>query len=266
MRRGSRRRPRSSGSTRRRRPRRKPRIRSDKGGPAMELPTKTPVRSYKTEFKKNESPISEGGLWLNGRKDGIDWCDVLVKDGVAFGEVSRNQVVERRAEQAALGAGIEGAAVGDYDDPTAVLTGQWGPNQCGKVRVFSRNQTDKYFQEVQIRLRHNMKPKFCSGYEVFFRVLDTEAGYAEIVRWNGPVGGWTSLKKLIGKKYGVKDGAIIEASIVGNVITGYLNGQEMISVVDDNIKSGAPGVGFNFGVGTTNADHGVTSFEVHTYD
>ena len=232
----------------------------------MELPKKTPVRSYKTEFKRNESPLSEGGLWLNGRKDGIDWCDVLVKDGVAFGEVSRNQVVERRAEQAALGAGIEGAAVGDYDDPTAVLTGQWGPNQYGKVRVFSRNQTDKYFQEVQIRLRHNMKPKFCNGYEVFFRVLDTEAGYAEIVRWNGPVGGWTSLKKLIGKKYGVKDGDIIEASIVGNLITGYLNGVAMISVVDDNIKSGAPGIGFNFGVGTTNADHGVRSFEVHTYD
>ena len=58
----------------------------------------------------------------------------------------------------------------------------------------------------------------------------------------------------------------IEASIVGNVITGYLNGAEMISVVDDNIKSGAPGIGFNFGVGTTNADHGVRSFEVHTYD
>ena len=232
----------------------------------MELPKKPPVRSYKTEFKKNESPLSEGGLWLNGRKDGIDWCDVLVKDGVAFGEVSRNQVGERRAEQAALGAGIEGAAVGDYDDPTAVLTGQWGPNQYGKVRVFSRNQTDKYFQEVQIRLRHNMKPKFCSGYEVFFRVLDTEAGYAEIVRWNGPVGGWTSLKKLIGKQYGVRDGSIIEASIVGNLITGYLNGQEMISIVDDNIKNGAPGIGFNFGVGTTNADHGVTSFEVHTYD
>ena len=49
----------------------------------MELPKKTPVRSYKTDFRKNESPLSEGGLWLNGRKDGIDWCDVLVKDGHA---------------------------------------------------------------------------------------------------------------------------------------------------------------------------------------
>jgi hypothetical protein len=233
----------------------------------MELPKKTPVRSYKTNFKKDETPISEGGLWLNGRKDGIDWCDVIVKDGVAFGEVSRNQVKEQRAEQATLGAGAAvGAAVGDYDDPTAVLTGQWGPNQYGKVTVFSRNQTNKVFQEVQIRLRHNMKPKSCNGYEVFFRVLDTDEGYAEIVRWNGSVGGWTSLKKLIGKQYGVKHGDVIEASIVGNVITGYLNGVEKIQVVDDNIKSGAPGVGFNFGVGTTNADHGVTFFEVHTYD
>jgi hypothetical protein len=233
----------------------------------MELPKKTPVRSYKTSFKKNETPISEDGLWLNGRKDGIDWCDVIVKNGEAFGEVSRNQVKELRAEQATLGAGAAaGAAVGDYDDPTAVLTGQWGPNQYGKVTVFSRNQTNKVFQEVQIRLRHNMKPKSCNGYEVFFRTLDTDEGYAEIVRWNGPVGGWTSLKKLIGKQFGVKDGDIIEASIVGNLITGYLNGVQKIQVVDDNIKSGTPGIGFNFGVGTTNADHGVTSFEVHTYD
>ena len=67
-------------------------------------------------------------------------------------------------------------------------------------------------------------------------------------------------------KYGVKDGDLIEASIVGNVITGYLNGVKMISVVDDKIKSGAPGIGFNFGVGNTNVDHGLRSFEVHTYD
>ena len=37
----------------------------------MELPKKSPVRSYKTEFKKNETPLSEGGLWLKGRKDGM---------------------------------------------------------------------------------------------------------------------------------------------------------------------------------------------------
>jgi len=232
----------------------------------MELPKKPPVRSYKTEFKRNETPISEGGLWLNGRKDGIDWCDILVRDGVAFGEVSRNQTAERRAEQAALGAGIEGAPVGDYDDPTAVLAGKWGPDQYGKARVFSRNQTDKYFQEVQIRLRHNMSPRSCNGYEVFWRCLRTDEGYAEIVRWNGRVGDFTSLAKLVGRQYGVGDGDLIEASVVGNVITGYVNGVKSISVVDDKIKSGSPGIGCNFGVGNTNIDHGFRSFEVDTYE
>ena len=114
--------------------------------------------------------------------------------------------------------------MGDYDDPTAVLTGSWGPDQYGKARVFSRNQTEKYFQEVQIRLRHNMSANFCNGYEVFLRCLKTEGGYAEIVRWNGPVGGWMSSARLTGLQYGVKDGDLIEASIVGSVITGYLNG------------------------------------------
>jgi hypothetical protein len=232
----------------------------------MELPKKSPVRSYQTDFKLNESPISEGGMWLNGRRDGIDWCDVLVKDGVAHGEVTRMRAAERRAEQASLGAGIEGAPEGDYDDPTAVLTGKWGPDQYAKARVFSRKQTDKYFQEVQIRLRHNMSPNFCNGYEVFFRTLKTEAGYAEIVRWNGPIGGWTSLAKLVGLQYGVKDGDMIEASIVDDVISGYINGVKVISVVDDKIKSGSPGIGFNFGVGDTNVDHGLTHFEVQTYD
>ena len=231
----------------------------------MELPKKSAVRSYKTEFARSEAPISEGGLWLNGRRDGIDWCDVLVRDGVAYGEVSRMRAAERRVEQASLGAGIEGAPVGDYDDPTAVLAGEWGKDQYGRARVFSRNQTDRYFQEVQIRLRHNMSAHFCNGYEVFFRCLKTDAGYAEIVRWNGRNGDFTSLAKLVGLQYGVQDGDLIEASIVGNVITGYLNGARMISVTDDKIASGAPGIGFNFGVGDTNADHGLRYFEVHSY-
>jgi hypothetical protein len=118
---------------------------------------------------------------------------------------------------------------------------------------------------VQIRLRHTMRPSFCSGYEVFFRCLKTDEGYAEIVRWNGKIGDWTSLKRLVGAQYGVQHGDVIEASVVGNVLTGSINGAEVISVVDDVIASGAPGVGFNFGVGDTNVDHGLSSFAVQTF-
>jgi hypothetical protein len=231
-------------------------------------PKGPPVRSYRTSFPASEDPISEGGIWLNGRKDGIDWADVITSSGEVYGAVTRMAVAERRVEQGNLDPAVGGGAApeGDYDDPTAVLAGPWGRNQYAKAEVFSRNPTDEYFQEVEIRLRSTITPHRCTGYEVFFRCLKTEDGYSEIVRWNGTIGDFTSLAKLSGPQYGVKDGDVVEASIVGNVIKGYINGVEMISATDDVFDQGGPGVGFNFFVGDTNVDHGFRYFEVDTYD
>ena len=231
-------------------------------------PEGPPVRSYRTSFPANEDPISEGGIWLNGRKDGIDWADVVTSDGEVYGAVTRMAVAERRVEQGNLAPTTTGgdAPEGDYDDPTAVLAGPWGRNQYAKAEVFSRKPTDQYFQEVEIRLRSTITPHRCTGYEVFFRCLKTEDGYAEIVRWNGKIGDFTSLAKLSGSQYGVEDGDIVEASIAGDVIKGYINGVEMISATDVVFDQGSPGVGFNFFVGDTNVDHGFSYFEVDTYD
>jgi hypothetical protein len=225
------------------------------------------VRSYRTNFEKDEEPISEGGLWLNGRRDGIDWCDVLTRNGVAYGEVSRMNSAERRAEQAFGGATADASAQeGDYDDPAAVLTGTWGRNQAARATVYSRNPTDEYFQEVEIRLRSSIGAHVCDGYEVFWRCSKSAAAYAEIVRWNGKVADFTSLARRVGPEFGVQHGDIVEATIVGNVIRSYVNGVEILSVTDDACTSGSPGVGFNFFVGNTNVDHGFSSFEVDTYD
>ena len=97
---------------------------------------------------------------------------------------------------------------------------------------------------------------------MFWRCLKTPNAYVEIVRWNGKVGDWTSLKKLSGAQYGVKDGDLVEATITGNVIKGFVNGVEVISVTDDTFKEGSPGMGFNYGVGDSNGDFGFTSYEV----
>jgi hypothetical protein len=224
------------------------------------------VRSYTTDFELEENPISEGGMWLNGRSDGIDWADVVTGNGVAYGGETRMDNAERRAEQGNLADADADDPVGDYDDPTAVLSGEWGRNQHGKGRVYSKNPTEEYFQEVQIRLRHTIRANFCSGYEIFFRCLKTDAAYAEIVRWNGPVGDFTSLARRTGAGCGVEDGDLIEATIEGDAIRGLINGVEVISVTDDTFVSGAPGIGFNFGVGDTAKDHGFAHFEVETYD
>jgi hypothetical protein len=224
-------------------------------------------RSYSTNFQFDENPMSEGGIWLNGKTDGIDWADVITKKGRAYGSVTRMAVAERRVEQGNLDPSAEGSAPeGDYDDPTAVLTGAWGRNQHAKGRVFSINPTAQYYQEVELRLRSAISPHVCTGYEVFWRCLKTDEGYAEIVRWNGKVGDFTSLQKLIGPQYGVKHGDLVEATISGNVLKGFINGLEVISAIDDVFDSGSPGIGFNFFVGNTNVDHGFTEFEVDTDD
>lgn len=204
----------------------------------------TPVRSYSTGFQLNEDPISEGGKWINGASDGIDWYNVITRNGVAYGAVSK----------------------GDYTDPTALLTGTWGRNQAARAKVFSRDQTERYYQEVEIRLRSTLAPHRCTGYEVFWRCLKTQNAYVEIVRWNGPVADWTSLRKHTGAQYGVKDGDLVEATIVSNVITGYLNGVEVISATDDTYSAGSPGIGFNYGVGDSNADFGFSHYEVDSYN
>jgi hypothetical protein len=225
------------------------------------------VRSYSTRFEGDEEPISEGRLWLNGRADGIDWCDVLMREGHVFGEVSRMNSAERRAEQAFGGATASADVVeGDYDDPAAVLTGAWGRNQSARATVYSVNPTDDYFQEVEIRLRSSIAANWCDGYEVFWRCSKSAAAYAEIVRWNGKIGDFTSLARRVGPEFGVQHGDTVEATIVGNVIRSFINGVEVLSVHDDAVPAGAPGVGFNFFVGNTNVDHGFSSFEVDTYD
>jgi hypothetical protein len=226
------------------------------------------VRSYSTRFPLDENPISEGGMWINGLTDGIDWADVCTRSGVAYGAVTRMTVAERRAEQGNLEAATpeDATPIGDYDDPTAVLTGSWGKNQVVKATVYSKNPTDRYFQEVEIRLRSTITPHSCTGYEVFWRCLKTEGGYAEIVRWDGKIGDWTSLARKQGPQYGVADGDVVEATIVGNVIRSYINGVEVLSATDDTYDAGSPGIGYNFGVGNTNVDHGFASYEVDTFD
>jgi hypothetical protein len=220
------------------------------------------VRSHRTRFEVDEDPISEGGSWINGLTDGIDWADVVADNGVGHGGKVRMTIAERRAEQ---GDAVD-APIGDYDDPTAVLAGPWGRNQHARATVFSRNQTESYYQEVELRLRTTITPNSCTGYEVFWRCLKTENAYAEIVRWDGTIGSWKSLARGVGPQYGVRNGDVVEATIIGNEIRSYINGVEVLSATDDVYADGSPGVGFNFGCGDTYVDHGFTSFDVDTFD
>ena len=62
---------------------------------------------YSTTFGHPEAPLSEGGMWLNGHADGLDWADVQTIRGLAFGaEIGGSRPEPQK-----------------YDDSTALLKG-----------------------------------------------------------------------------------------------------------------------------------------------
>lgn len=202
---------------------------------------------YSTNFPRAENPIAEGGRWSNGQRDGLDWANVQTVPGLAFGL----EIGGKRPEPQ------------NYDDATALLTGDWGPNQTVQATVFSRHptRTDTMWEEVELRLRSSITPHRCTGYEVMFRCSKIPQAYCNVARWEGALGKFTYLKKLEGAQYGVKTGDVLKASMVGNLLTVYINGTKILEVTDGKFTSGNPGMGFFLAQATgVNRDYGFSTF------
>lgn len=201
--------------------------------------TPEPFKTYATSFPLTENLISENGNWINGQAIGLDWTNVRTSRGLAFGF-------------------DQGAA--SYDDSIAVLTGSWGPDQSAQAAVHSINQNDKLYQEVELLLRFKIAPHSSTGYEVSFKCSKTSGSYVQIVRWNGARGDFDSLNFLSGAQYGVSEGDVVKATIIGSVITGYINGIQVVQVTDATFSTGNPGIGFYAATANTNSDYGFTNF------
>jgi hypothetical protein len=218
--------------------------------PAAARPAPVPsgtAKSYSTKFPNAEDPISEGGKWISGKKAGLDWADVQVTPGFAFGtEIGGNRPAPEK-----------------YDDSTALLTGTWGPNQTVEARVHRINKDkDNIYEEVELRLRSSLSPHNCTGYEVMFRCSKSPKAYCSIARWDGILGAFMMLKQAHGSQYGVADGDVVKASIKGEVITVWLNGVQILQTRDYLFKSGNPGIGFYLeGATGVNKQYGFSSFK-----
>lgn len=202
-------------------------------------------RIYTTNFPHAENPISEGGKWTNGRQDGLDWANVRTAAGRAFGTQS---------------GGVRPAPQ-KYDDSAALLTGEWGPNQTAEATFYAVNQSDRMNEEVELRLRSAFSAHQGTGYEILFRSSMSAQAYCEIVRWNGPLGSFTYLQQAKGPQCGIATGSVVKATIVGNVITAYINGRQVLQATDNTYTNGNPGIGFYVERATgVNCDFGFTSF------
>lgn len=201
------------------------------------------VQSYSTQFPLTEMPISENGHWRNGGTDGLDWHDVSTTPGLAIGHQSGTS----------------------YTDGTALLTGTWAPDQTVEAVVHTQNQNDACYQEVELRLRSALTAHSCTGYEVSYKASKTASAYLIIVRWNGALGDFTYLAQYDGPQYGVSEGDVVKATIVGNTITAFINGTAVGTATDATFATGNPGMGFNLETGDpacvgTNGDYGFTQF------
>lgn len=218
------------------------------GGPALADTAAVTVapagaHTYTTTFPLTENPISENGHWINGGTVGLDWTNVSTTPGLAIG----HQV---------------GAS---FTDATALLTGRWGPDQAAAAAVRAVSQNDDCYQEVELRLRSAMAPHRNRGYEISFKSSQSPQAYLIVVRWNGALGDFTYLFHQQGAQFGLKDGDVVRATMVGNVIRAYKNGLQMAQVTDDTYTEGSPGLGFNLlsrppGCAGTNGDYGYSSY------
>lgn len=179
-------------------------------------------QAYSSRFGGNEGALSEAGKWTN---NGVDWTQIRKKDGVACGT------------QTGTNTGIY-----KFNDSYAHLHG-FPPDQeaWGVARIARPNAS--CIQELEILLRFASSPHRTTGYECFARCLTGASSYVQIVRWDGPLGKFTYLADKRGIKYGLNNGDILKASVIGNVITVSINGVEKARVTDDTFKAGNPGIG-----------------------
>ena len=223
-------------------------------------------RTYSTDFDLTENPISEGGAWLNGQADGIDWTDVKTSSGNATGTQNRSP---------------DGVTL--YDDSVAVLKGTWGPDQSVEAVVHAANRTGSgasgwggnafydCIHEVELILRGNVSAHGIFLYEINFSSRIDGSAYTEIGKWTGARGTFNQgfLSQLWGSQYQVNDGDVVRASIAGSTIRVYLNNALIATATDtvEPITQGNPGVAFYTNVGCTgtahNDDFGFKSIAVH---
>ena len=194
---------------------------------------------YTTDFDLTEAPLSESRAWHH---DGLDWTKVDSANGIAYGTQ-------------ALGVTRSGPT--GYDDSYAYLSG-FPPDQQARAVVHLGSIDGSCTHEVEIILRWADSAHDARGYECN---VAFDGSYAQIVRWNGPVGDYTYLKNG-NVPGGIHDGDTVSASVVGDQITLSVNGVVRATATDATFATGNPGIAFWRGMSGCGSlgDYGFTQF------
>lgn len=201
---------------------------------------------YSSAFPLTENPISQSGIWVNGLADGLDWHNVRTLGGFAAGTMLGTET---------------GAA--QYSDSIAILKGGFPADTHIRSVVHSTASAADYNGEVEHFHRAAISAHVARGYEINWKVAGNANHYCTIVRWNGALAAFTTLATV--DPGAIVDGDVLESTIVGSVISAYVNGRLVNQATDATWTNGNPGMGFFLrnltGVGDSST-FGFSSFSV----
>lgn len=182
------------------------------------VPKSAAQGAFSTSFPATENPISQGGLWTNGKTTGVDWQDIQTTPGESFATAHPTP--------------------GHFDDCVACLSGRsFNANHYAQATVFLAGGYSAG-HEVELFVRMSITPHSVTGYE-FYMSTDTQL---ELVRWNGALDDFTV---LTGATHTPADGDVMRLEVVGNSITAYVNGSPVMNWTDNTFATGKPGMGNN---------------------
>jgi hypothetical protein len=204
--------------------------------------------TYQANFPLTENPISEGGKWIGGSAAGASLVagGHIRNGGRLFGNVQTTP---------GFAFGVDEPT--EFGDPTAILSGKWGPTQTVSATVkIVKAPTKTCCREVELRLRTTISQHTITGYEAYCSVMP-EKRYCHIARWNGPTGSYWNFETAPTEAY-VVDGDVMKATVTGSnpaIITLYKNSAQILQAIDTGaagggfgaygpFPSGNPGIGF----------------------
>ena len=127
-------------------------------------------------FTVTESILSQGGQWISGGAAGNCngaqkcWADVRTFNGMAIGTTRPNM----------------------FGDSTALVAGNFGPNQTVESTLKVTSTPSGCCREAEQRLRSTISTQWNNGYEVTISV-HSGGSYLQFVKWYGPNGSFDYL-------------------------------------------------------------------------
>lgn len=192
------------------------------------------ANSYLTTFPLTENPISEGGIWVRGLAEGLDWKNPAT--GLASDGTTR----------VAYGARVPS---NNFDDAIAHLKSYSANHWCQGTIYNDGSVTG--LPEVELLLRSTISANSAIQYEIDI-LAD---GRLYIVQWLGALSNFHIEAGPITTNVSIANSAVWYAQINGNTIIVKCNGTQVYTgdittFLNAAINAGNPGMGFYANNGT----------------